>query len=94
MFLRRQLCRRLGVGTAEDVRQRSCPICPGWMIATLDAPVIAFNPYIWRQGHRFMELLNAIKTGGSQINVKPSTIARYARILEEEGFLPPAGPLI
>ncbi len=82
------------ITTAEDVRQRSCPIYPGWMIATLDAPVIAFNPYIWRQGHRFMELLNTIKTGGNQINVKPSTIARYARILQEEGFLPPAGPLI
>lgn len=79
------------ITTAEDVRQRRSPVFPGWMIATLDAPVIAFQPYIWEKGHRFMELLNAVRTGERQVNVKPSVIARYARILHEDGFLPPVG---
>ncbi|HBC89098.1 MAG TPA: hypothetical protein DCZ94_19335 [Lentisphaeria bacterium] len=58
---------------------------PGWMIGTLDAPVIAFAPYIWKHGTRFMQLIDKIKN--NYVNVLPRTIARYARILEENGFV-------
>ncbi|HCE43033.1 MAG TPA: hypothetical protein DET40_05760 [Lentisphaeria bacterium] len=58
---------------------------PGWMIGTLDAPVIAFAPYIWKHGSRFMQLIDKIKN--NYVNVLPRTIARYARILEENGFV-------
>ena len=57
------------------------------MIGTPDAPVIAFNPYIGRHGTRFMQLVD--KVLNSYVNVLPHTIARYARILHKEGFLPP-----
>lgn len=60
-------------------------ISPGWVIGTLDAPVIAFDPYIWSHGSRFMQLVNRLLAG---TNVKPSVIARYAKILREKQFLP------
>ena len=75
------------IAVAEDLN-RANPVAPGWIIGTLDAPVVAFQPYIWRYGNRFTELAARIATGGNRINVKPATVARYARILQEEGFLP------
>lgn len=60
---------------------------PGWMIGTLDAPVISFNPYIWRHGARFMALVSRLQSA-EFVNVLPHTIARYARLLKREGFLP------
>jgi len=74
------------ITTAEDL-ETAPKLRPGWMIGTLDAPVIAFNPYIWRHGTRFMQLVDKVLR--SSVNVLPHTIARYARILREEGFLPP-----
>ncbi len=59
----------------------------GWVIATIDAPVIAFSPYIWREGSRFMALVDALRENG-RINVLPRTIARYARLLHSRGDLP------
>lgn len=75
------------ITTSEDLSTASS-VRPGWLIAALDAPVIAFNPYIWRHGHRFMALVEAIQSRRF-VNVLPHTIALYARILEREGFVPP-----
>ncbi|MEV4197876.1 hypothetical protein [Micromonospora globbae] len=79
------------ITTEEELREDVAPTRPGWVLATLDAPVIAFNPYIWRHGHRFLRIVDWI-TGpgehGERRNVLPGTIARYARILYEEGYLP------
>lgn len=72
------------ITTAEDLETAGW-LSPGWMIGTFDAPVIAFNPYIWRHGSRFMQLIDNIKS--NYINVTPNTIARYARILKENGFI-------
>jgi len=74
------------ITTSEDL-QTSPHSCPGWMIGTLDAPVIAFAPYVWRHGERFMKLVEAIK--GNYVNVLPRTVARYARLLVEKGCLKP-----
>ncbi len=74
------------ITTLEDL-ETAPKLRPGWIIGTLDAPVISFNPYIWRRGTRFMQIVDWM-TGSSVINVLPRTIARYARILNEDGFLP------
>lgn len=59
---------------------------PGWRIGVLDAPVVAFMPYIWEKGNRFMALTEELKTHGWFINVKPRVIARYAKIIAELGI--------
>lgn len=59
---------------------------PGWCIATLDAPVVAFQPAIWDHGHRILALFRAI--GHRFVPATPSTIARYARILAGRGTVP------
>lgn len=74
------------VTTVEELLEAP-PVRPGWMIATLDAPVIAFNPYIWRHGSRFMAIVDWLRAG-QVVNVLPHTVARYARVLAAEGFLP------
>jgi hypothetical protein len=63
---------------------------PGWTIGVLDAPVIAFGPYMWRKGSMFMEIVDWLRSPHS-INVLPHTISRYARILVELGLLPAIG---
>ena len=63
---------------------------PGWRIGVLDAPVVAFTPYIWEKGPDFIALARELKTGrggGKFVNVKPRVIARYAKILDEMGLL-------
>lgn len=75
------------ITTVEDIKESSGGR-PGWMIGTLDAPVISFNQYIWRHGPRFMEIVDHLTKSSSIVNVLPHTIARYARILEKKGLLP------
>lgn len=74
--------------TVEELKENTPAIRPGWIIGTLDAPVIAFNPYIWRHGSRFMKILDWIQSKEHIINVTPNVIARYARILQEKNYLP------
>lgn len=75
------------VTSVEELQEYTPKLRPGWIIGTLDAPVISFNPYIWRHGSRFMEIVSWMM-GSGFVNVLPRTVARYARILGEEGFLP------
>jgi hypothetical protein len=74
--------------TPEDIHTSMGSTGPGWMIATLDAPVISFSPYIWRHGGRFLRLIEEELRGEGRINVTPHVVARYARIVDEQGFLP------
>ena len=53
----------------------------------MDAPVIAFNPYIWRKGHTFMKCVDWL-TDSDAINVTPNVVARYARILRQRRLVP------
>lgn len=80
------------VTTREDIEETSAPARPGWMIATLDSPVIAFTPYIWRHGSRFMQLAGWFRDRSDVVNVLPHTVARYARLLARQGLLPPPEP--
>ena len=77
------------VSTVEELRETAPRVNPGWLLCALDAPVIAFDPYIWRAGSRFMKLVDYL-TGGGFVNVLPRTIARYARVLRDRGALPPS----
>lgn len=74
--------------TAEDLQTTTGATGPGWLLATLDAPVISFAPYIWRHGSRFMRLIDEEILGQGRINVTPSVIARYARLLADKRILP------
>jgi len=74
--------------TMEDVIYNTPQLRPGWFIGTLDAPVIAFNPYIWRDGGRFMRLIDWLTKSDEVTNVTPRVIARYARLLTETGRIP------
>lgn len=74
------------VSTVEDLRQKTPGPAPGWWLGVIDAPVVASDPYIWREGRRFMELVEAL-TQGHWINTTPHVVARYARLLERRELL-------
>ncbi len=74
--------------TPEDLHTVTGAAGAGWILATLDAPVISFAPYIWRHGGRFLRLIEEELRGPGRINVTPGTIARYARLLAEMELLP------
>jgi hypothetical protein len=74
--------------TFDDVRETSPLIAPGWLITTIDSPVIAFNSYIWEKGSRFLEMIEYLKNGDHFINVTPSVISRYARKLMDMKVVP------
>jgi hypothetical protein len=74
------------VTTVEDLREKTPGPAPGWWFGVIDAPVVAFSPYIWQKGSRFMELAEALTQGG-WINTTPHVVARYARLLERRRLL-------
>ncbi len=76
------------ITTVEDLSEYAAKTRPGWLIGALDAPVIAFDSYIWRHGRRFLEIVEFLQNDAAFENVLPSTIARYARLLHERGHLP------
>ena len=76
--------------SGPDTYNTAAKVWPGWVIATLDAPVVSFLAHIWEKGNVFAELVEQI-TGPDVVNVTPHVIARYARVLEERGCLPPTG---
>ncbi len=74
------------VSTVEDIQEKTPGPSPGWWLGVIDAPVVAFNPYVWRKGSRFMEIVEAL-TRGKWINVTPRVIARYAQALRCRGHI-------
>ncbi|MFP4356200.1 MAG: hypothetical protein ACLFUJ_13860 [Phycisphaerae bacterium] len=76
------------VTTVEDFTEYAPKTRPGWLIGALDAPVVAFDSYIWRHGRRFLDIVEFLAGNDAFVNVLPCTIARYARILERKKFLP------
>jgi hypothetical protein len=76
------------VTTVEDLKEGAIVLSPGWMLGTLDSPVISFNPYIWRHGTRFMQIADWLMQGGAIVNATPHTVARYARLLYKKGLVP------
>lgn len=76
------------INSIENLRENCSVSAPGWILTTMDAPVVSFNPYIWKRGNRFVEIADYLMQGGRIINATPHTIARYARILDRLGYLP------
>ena len=58
---------------------------PGWIVSTIDSCLWTFGGEFWRRGHKLYEIARFCADGGRSkelINVKPYTIARYARIID------------
>lgn len=72
----------------EDLDEKTPGPSPGWWLGVTDAPVVAFNSYIWRKGSAFMRLVDLLTAGKRVINVTPHVVARYARILQHRGLVP------
>ena len=73
--------------TFEDLRE-TCPlVSPGWLVTTIDAPVIAFSSYIWKRGNVFMQMIDWLHGSENIVNVTPHVISRYAKMLADKGFL-------
>jgi hypothetical protein len=59
---------------------------PGWIVSTIDTCQWAFGGEFWKRASALMEVSRFCSSGGSSgklLNVKPYTLARYARILAE-----------
>lgn len=63
---------------------------PAWIVGTIDAPLWLYSYYNWDRCQELRKMLDYVKRGGlfnKLVNVSPSTIARYIKILIKEGFL-------
>ncbi len=59
---------------------------PGWIVSTIDSCLWTFSGEFWKRGSRLYDIASFCSQGGQSgelINVKPNTIARYARIIEQ-----------
>lgn len=59
---------------------------PGWIVSTIDSCLWTFSGEFWKKGSKLFEIARFCSEGGKSgrlINVKPFTVARYARIITE-----------
>lgn len=59
---------------------------PSWIVGTIDSCLWTFSGEFWKRGSKLYEIAQFCAEGGYSrqlINVKPYTIARYARIIAE-----------
>jgi len=60
---------------------------PGWIVSTIDSCLWTFSGEFWKRGNELYKIAQFCSQGGASqklINVKPFTVARYARIIAEE----------
>lgn len=76
------------ISSVDDINYKTPLSEPGWYMGVIDAPVVAFNPYIWRHGNEFMKLVDTLTDKKRFVNVLPHTVARYAAILKKRGIVP------
>jgi hypothetical protein len=58
---------------------------PGWIVSTIDSCLWTFSGEFWKRGNKLYEIAEFCAQGGDSqklVNVKPYTIARYARIID------------
>ncbi len=63
---------------------------PGWLVGTIDSPLWALSGEVLQRGSSLYAIARLASSGGSSgrlVNVTPSVIARYARLLDERGLL-------
>lgn len=57
---------------------------PGWIVGTIDSCLWTFSGEFWKRGSRLFDIARYCAEGGKSgklVNVKPYTVARYARIM-------------
>jgi hypothetical protein len=57
---------------------------PGWIVSTIDSCLWTFGGEFWKKSRKLHEIAEFCAMGGRSkklINVKPYTVARYARII-------------
>jgi len=63
---------------------------PGWIVSTIDSCLWTFGGEFWKKGSKLFDIAQFCAKGGMNgklVNVKPHTIARYARIIHEQRLL-------
>jgi hypothetical protein len=57
---------------------------PGWMVGTIDTCLWTFSGEVWKRGPGLHDIARFCSGGGRTgrlVNVRPGTIARYARVI-------------
>jgi hypothetical protein len=82
------------VGSAQDLARAERRLLrggrPGWLVGTIDAPLWALSGEILERGCDLLRIARLMVRGGASgrlVNVTPNVIARYARILDEQGLV-------
>ena len=82
------------VGSAQDLTRAEHRLLragrPGWLVGTIDAPLWALSGEILERGSDLLRIAKLVVRGGASgrlVNVTPNVIARYARILDEQGLV-------
>ena len=60
---------------------------PGWIVSTIDSCLWTFTGEFWQRGTKLYDIAKFCADGGDSkklINVKPITVARYARIIAQQ----------
>lgn len=63
---------------------------PGWIIVALDTPFWLFPYYRWEKSSKLFDIASYILRGGvtgKLTNTTPHVISRYAKILDDKGFI-------
>jgi hypothetical protein len=59
---------------------------PGWIVSTIDSCLWTFGGEFWKNGSRLLRIAEFCARGGDSgrlLNVRPHTVSRYARIMDE-----------
>jgi hypothetical protein len=75
------------ITTASDIGEKTPGPSPGWWLGVIDAPVVAFNSYIWERGPEFMAIVRHLTTRRDFVNTTPHVVSRYARLLVRRGVV-------
>jgi hypothetical protein len=60
---------------------------PGWIVSTIDSCLWTFSGEFWKKSTKLYQIAQFCANGGKSkeiVNVRPYTIARYARIINEQ----------
>ncbi len=69
---------------------------PGWLVGTLDSCLWTFSNPHWSRGSELRRMAQLLVDGGRSgrlVNVTPRTLARYARVLLDGGYIKKGGPV-
>ncbi len=80
------------VNSVRDLRQAEDKMLrgrrPGWIVSTIDTCQWTFGGELWKKAPRLLDICRFCSSGGKSgrlLNVKPFTLARYARIMAQAG---------